>query len=112
MKLGKDTLITAILTLVTILTWVGIETYRTLSKEDIPKILKEQMRPLDDRLSAEVFSQLNTRQTFSTEELNFRQAPAPRQSETEIVQIELPETTDGVDQETAEKQVPVNEETE
>lgn len=112
MKLGKDSLITAILTLVTILTWVGVETYRTLTKEEIPKVLKEQMRPLDDQLSAQVFNQLRSRQTFSPEELNVRQVPTRIPPDTEIIQVELPDTTTGVVQETAGGQSLSTQETE
>lgn len=70
MKFGRDALVIVILTLVSVLTWIGIEAYHALTKEEIPRVLKEQILPLNDQLPREVFNELRARGSFSEEELN------------------------------------------
>lgn len=91
MKFGKDILIIATLTLITILVWIGVEVHQTLSKEAVPKVLKEQISPLDDQLSGEVFEKLRTRGSFTEEELSVRTAPEEVPPEEEAVPEENPE---------------------
>ena len=68
--LGKDTLILAILTLVTGLIWVGFGVFRALTESEIPKVLKEQIAPMNEKLPREILKQLRDRDSFTKAELN------------------------------------------
>lgn len=69
LQLGKDTLILAILTLITSLTWISLEVYWALTKTEIPRVLKEQISPLDPKIDWETVEELKTRNIISKEEL-------------------------------------------
>ena len=68
-KLGKDALKLAILTLITVITWIGFDVYRALTKSDIPKILQRQIAPLNPKLDWETVERLKTKGTVGEEEL-------------------------------------------
>jgi hypothetical protein len=70
LKLGKDALTMSIMTLITVLTWTGLEVYRTYSKTTIAEVTQEQMSPLNPILKTEVIDTMKTSLTFSEEELN------------------------------------------
>lgn len=70
LKLGKDALIMSIMTLLTVLTWIGLEVYRTYNQTSIPKVTQEQMLPLNPVLKTEVIEALKANLTFPEEELN------------------------------------------
>lgn len=58
LKLGKDALILAIMTLITIITWVAFDIYRTSKKTTITETTKEQMRALDPKINKEIVNLL------------------------------------------------------
>lgn len=70
-KLGKDALILAILTLITVLTWVGFDVYQAAKKTTITKATQEQMRSLDPKINRKTIDSLKENLSFSQEELNF-----------------------------------------
>lgn len=86
LQLGKDALILSILTLITVLTWIGFDVYRALTKTEIPKVLKRQIAPLNPKLPTTTLEGLQQRVTFTQEEL--RQVPPPPPEE-EVVEEEL-----------------------
>lgn len=57
-KISRDFLVLSILTLITILTWIGMEIYRSLVKSEIPKVLEEQLKPLNPEIEVTVFDML------------------------------------------------------
>lgn len=57
-KLGKDALILAIMTLITIITWLAFDVYRTSKKTTIAETTKEQMRILDPKINKEIIDSL------------------------------------------------------
>lgn len=69
-KLGKEALIIAIMTLITILTWIGLEVYRTVVKTTIPEVTQEQMAPLNPKIKTETIDSLKANLSFSEAELN------------------------------------------
>ena len=68
--LGKNALIISIMTLITVLVWAGLEIYRAFTKNTIPTVTQEQMRPLDPKLKRETIENLKESIWFSEEELN------------------------------------------
>ncbi len=81
-KLGKDALILAIMTLITAMTWVGLEVYRVSVKTTIPKITQEQMQSLNPSLDVKAIEDLKTNLSFSDEELNSSSLPLSTKSAT------------------------------
>ena len=57
------------MTLLTVLTWIGFEIYRTATKTTIPRVTQEQMKPLDPKIKKEVIEKLRKNLWFSEEEL-------------------------------------------
>lgn len=70
LNLGKDALMMSIITLLTILTWIGVEVYRMATKTTIPEVTQQQMLPLNPTLKREVLESLKTGLSFSEEELS------------------------------------------
>ena len=70
LKLGKDALFLSILTLITVIVWMVMDIYRQLNKTQIPKVLKNQTKPLDPEISAEVFESIEKRFIFSEGEID------------------------------------------
>lgn len=64
-KLGKDALILAIMTLITIITWVAFDVYRVSQKTTIAEATKEQMMTLDPKINKEIVNSLKN--SFSPE---------------------------------------------
>lgn len=69
-KLGREALVLSILTLITVLTWIGFEVYWTLHRSTIPEITKKQMEPLDPNLKINIIENLKNNLTIPMEELN------------------------------------------
>lgn len=82
-KLGRKALIFAIMTLVTVLCWVFFETYRSMTKDTIPKITKTQIAPLEPTLKKDLFAKLETRVYLSEQALNVAPPPAATESASE-----------------------------
>jgi len=79
-KFSKDALIFSIMTLITVLSWVGFEVYRAATRTTIPKITQEQMAPLDPKIKKEIIEQLQADLWFSEEELNISNVPVSTES--------------------------------
>lgn len=60
-KASRDLLVLSILTLVTILTWIGMDVYRSLTKSKIPDVLEKQLLPLDPTIETNIFDVLEGR---------------------------------------------------
>lgn len=83
-KLGKDALILSIMTLLTIITWISFEVYRTLHKPTTTQVTKKQMEPLNPKINTTTIQSLKENLSFSDEELNIvpTSAPTPTESVT------------------------------
>jgi hypothetical protein len=79
-KLGKDALIFSVLTLITVLTWIGFEVYRTATKTTIPEVTQRQMAPLEPKIKKETINQLRENLWFAEEELSFAGAQVSTKS--------------------------------
>lgn len=57
-QIKPDLLIIAVLTLMTILTWITFDVYRILKTQEIPKIIKDELAPLNPEIDFGVFDYL------------------------------------------------------
>lgn len=69
-QLGKDALILAILTLITVLTWIAFDLYWTLTKTEIPPVLVKQIASLNPKIPVQTLVNLESRISFTQEELS------------------------------------------
>jgi len=60
-KFSRDLFIVSILTLITVITWIALDIYRVFNKNEIPKVLREQIEPLDPNLDIKIFNNLSER---------------------------------------------------
>ncbi|HUS59814.1 MAG TPA: hypothetical protein VMX76_00290 [Nevskiaceae bacterium] len=81
-KLGKDALILSIMTLLTVITWIFFEVYRTLRKQASTQITKKQMESLDPKINTTIIQSLKENLSFSNEELNIVPTPTPTETVT------------------------------
>lgn len=75
-KLSRELLTLAILTVMTVFTWMSFEIYRTLSYPAPLKIPQEQLEPLEPKLNLKVIEDLTKKETVSLEELNLTPPPS------------------------------------
>lgn len=81
-KLGKDILILSIMTLLTAITWIFFEVYRTLHKPTTTQVTEKQMEPLNPKINATIIQSLKENLSFSEEELNIVPTLAPTETVT------------------------------
>lgn len=86
-KLSKDILILSIITLITVLTWVGFEVWLAATKTTITKVTKEQLSPLNPNLSRETIESLKNNFSLSEEEMR-QAATESSQTSTESATLE------------------------
>lgn len=60
-RFSKDLFIFSVLTVITALTWIGLDAYRSLAKKEIPKILQEQIEPLVPQLETKILDTISQR---------------------------------------------------
>jgi len=80
-KLRKDLFRLSILTLITTVIWIGISTYRALSKSEVKPKTKQQLIPLTPSIDLDTMEKIKQR----------RQAPEMAWESLKIVEPELPE---------------------
>ena len=99
--LSRDILILSILTVITVFTWIGLEVYEIMTKTEIPAVLKRQIEPLNPTIKKDIFQDLKSRRSFSTEELVVPPAPIEVTIEEEVPPatevIEMEEATPGAE---------------
>lgn len=59
--IDRDLIILLVLTLMTLVTWVGTEAYRTFTKREIPAVLESLLTPLNPVLDSKVLDNLEQR---------------------------------------------------
>lgn len=64
---SRDLFFVAILTVITVFTWVSLDTYRAFTKSEMPKVLQEQLSPLNPEFDRQVFEDLSKRIMFNKE---------------------------------------------
>lgn len=66
----RDLFYLSIMSLLTVLTWLGFDVYRAYHRVEIPQVLKKQIQPLDPQLDTQVLGSLGQRQYKNREELS------------------------------------------
>ena len=89
-KTNREALILSILTFITVLTWIAFDVYKALTKYNLPKILEEQMRPLEPRIDRLKIENLKKRLTITEEELGKIKVPTVE----EVIPSEISEATE------------------
>jgi len=74
------------MTLITILTWVVLEVYRTATKTTISKVTQEQMAPLNPQIKKETIEKLKENIWLSPEEAESFSFSISTESSTESAQ--------------------------
>lgn len=69
-NLGKDALILSIMTLITVLSWISFEIYRTATMSTISRATREQMTPLNPKIEKAIIEDIKKNLSFSEGELN------------------------------------------
>ncbi len=87
LKFGKDALVLSIITLLTVLCWVGFEVYRAYTQTTIPQVIRELARPLDPNIDIALIEDIAEKHQPSDEELNIPIVPLP--SPTPELEVEL-----------------------
>lgn len=77
LKFGKNILFLSIMTLVTVLCWVGFEVYHAYTQPTVPEILKELIKPLDSTINITVVEDIEAKHQPSIEELSVPTTPIP-----------------------------------
>ena len=57
----RDLLVLAILTLITILTWIGVDAYLILTRRETPQVVEKELAPLNPKIKTEVFDYLENK---------------------------------------------------
>lgn len=92
-KLGKNALFLSLISLLTVISWVGFEVYKTSNKTTITKVTKKQMAPINPNIKTTVFEKIEKNLSLSEEELNTITTPEATQ-EAELKQETERETTE------------------
>jgi hypothetical protein len=74
-KIGKDAMRLAIMTLATVLTWVGYAVYQAATKSQFTNVTNQQLAALDPKINTEVLDEIENSVTFSNEELESMAPP-------------------------------------
>jgi hypothetical protein len=67
--INRDILVLAILTTLTVITWVAFDIYRALNKLTLPEILQEQLVPFDPTIDVKQIEKLKQRITIPENQL-------------------------------------------
>lgn len=68
-KINRDILVLSVLTLITVLIWIAYDVYQALTKYTLPKVLEEQMKPLEPEIERTKIEKLKKRLSIPEEEL-------------------------------------------
>lgn len=79
-KLGREALILSILTLITVITWIGYEVYYAATKTTIPKVTQEQLTPLNPKLKKEIIEDLKSNLWYGEGDLTLANNPVSSES--------------------------------
>lgn len=60
--MSKQFILVLVLALITVVSWVGFEVYHQNKKTILPKVVQEQIAPLDSSLKVEVLEGLETKE--------------------------------------------------
>ena len=59
-KISRDVLVISVLSLLTILVWIGMDVHRKLTQKEATEVLEEQLLPLDPKIDVEIINVLES----------------------------------------------------
>jgi len=74
---SRNLLVILILTAITIFVWIGIETYQILTRQEFPKVVKEQLEPLDPVIDTKIIEDLSNKKNYLKEDLEISETETP-----------------------------------
>lgn len=74
-KFGKNILVLSIMTLITVIVWVGYEVYHTYTQTTVPRIIKELIKPLSPSIDEAAIEDIKGKYQIPEEELNIITQP-------------------------------------
>lgn len=87
-KLDKNLMVLSLLSVITIFSWISLEVYHTLERPQPPSVPKEQLEPLDPKLTTEVVENLKQREIFSREDVIIVPVAEPTPEATQSAEVE------------------------
>lgn len=79
---SRNLLVILILTAITIFVWIGIETYKILTNQEYPKVVQEQLEPLDPSIDTKIIEDLSNKKNYLKEDLGITESELPVPSPT------------------------------
>jgi hypothetical protein len=70
LKVRQEVYRVGLISLVSAVIWIGFDLYRAYSQTSVPKVLQQQLRPLNPSINIEQLSQLEKRIRLSESQLN------------------------------------------
>lgn len=82
-RLSKDILILVILSLITVLTWIGLDLHRIFSKQETPDVPSQQMELLNPEIDQEIINQISEESLFEKGEYLSPEIPISEEATSE-----------------------------
>jgi len=73
-RLPRELIFLAVLTTITVFTWIFLSVFYALTKPQPPKVPQEQLRPLDPTLETKVIDNLGSREFINKGEVSLPQS--------------------------------------
>jgi len=87
-KFGKNILLLSIMTLITVIVWVGYEVYSAYTQTTVPRVIKELIRPLSPSIDEATIEDIKGKYQIPEEELNIVTQPVVEWETEEEEEIE------------------------
>lgn len=91
LKFGRNILILAIMSLITVGAWIGFEVYHAYTKTTVPRVAKELVKPLDAKIDEAVIEDIKERYQIPEEELEIVSQPTESPFPEAELEIEVEE---------------------
>lgn len=75
LKFGRNILFLAILSLLTVMVWIGYEVYQVYTKTTVPQVTSKLIQPLNPTVDLEILQTIKEKQQLSNEELDLSSMP-------------------------------------
>jgi hypothetical protein len=82
-RLSKDILVLVILSLITVLTWIGLDLHRIFSKEEASDVPTQQLEPLNPEINQEMIDQISEESLFGKGEYLPPETPTSEEATSE-----------------------------
>lgn len=70
---SRNFLVLLVFTAITLFVWIGTEVYQILTRQEYPKVLKEQLETLDPAIDTTIIDGLSSKNNYQKEDLGIIQ---------------------------------------